>query len=79
MTTMMLSAHGPWHNGDGPAWWPVFPIGFAVFWLLVLGGGFLLWRRTRSGSGAEAVLAERFARGEIGEDEYRERLAVLRA
>jgi putative membrane protein len=29
-------------------------------------------------SGAEEILAERFARGEIGADEYRERLDVLR-
>ncbi|MFJ5518656.1 SHOCT domain-containing protein [Streptomyces griseoluteus] len=28
--------------------------------------------------GAESLLAERFARGEIDEDEYRRRLAVLR-
>jgi putative membrane protein len=34
--------------------------------------------RPRGGSGPEAILAERFARGEIGEDEYRSRLDVLR-
>lgn len=35
------------------------------------------WSATSSQS-AEQVLAERFARGEIDEDEYRRRLAALR-
>jgi putative membrane protein len=81
MHTMILSAHGPWHDGHAGGWWPVFPIGFGLLWLLLLGGGgYLLWRRSQSsgGGGAEAVLAERYARGEIDEEEYRERLGVLR-
>jgi len=43
---------------------------------------FLLMRRTAnrpSSHAAEAKLAERYASGDITEDEYRERLAVLRA
>ena len=45
-------------------------------WLLVLGGAFyLLSKRPK---GPERMLAERYARGEIDEEEYRERLAVLR-
>src|SRR4051795_3841637 len=32
MHTMMLTAYGPWHD-HAPAWWPVFPIGFGLFWL----------------------------------------------
>ena len=79
MHTMTLTANGPWHDGHAPAYWPVFPIGFGLFWLLVLGGAFfLLSRRTRMNGGAERVLAERYARGEIDEEEYRERLSVLR-
>jgi putative membrane protein len=80
MNAMTLTADGPWHEGHAPGWWVLFPIGFGLFWLLVLGGGFfLLSRRVRwRGHGAESVLAERYARGEIDEDEYRERLAVLR-
>ncbi|MGH8983878.1 MAG: SHOCT domain-containing protein [Acidimicrobiia bacterium] len=35
------------------------------------------WRRAPSASG-ESVLAERYARGEITDVEYRERLAVLK-
>jgi putative membrane protein len=72
-TMLMLGAHGP-------GWWIVFPIlWFAVFVLVAS----FLWRRRRGwsacgvGSG-ETVLAERFARGEITDAEYRERLTVLR-
>jgi putative membrane protein len=37
------------------------------------------WRRRRwHGMGGEHVLAERYARGEIDEDEYRARRQVLR-
>jgi Short C-terminal domain len=39
---------------------------------------FLFVRRGRHGSSAKAVLAERYARGEINADEYRERLANLK-
>jgi putative membrane protein len=50
-----------------------------VFWGLV---AFFFWRRRGwrhfpSASG-EAVLGERYARGEITEDEYRDRLRVLK-
>ncbi len=38
------------------------------------------WTGTGTGTGtAERLLAERFARGEIDEEEYRRRLAALRA
>lgn len=82
MRTLILAGHGPWHDGNhsGSGWWVLFPIAFGLFWLLVLGGGgYLLWRRTKKTPGAESVLAERYARGEIDEEEYRERLAVLRS
>ncbi len=72
-----IAARGGW--GPGP-WWPVFPL----FWLLLWGvvifavlrfrrGGW--WHR---GHTAEEVLAERYARGEINVEEYRERLRVLK-
>ena len=35
------------------------------------------WGHWHGGSG-EAVLAERFARGEITEEEYRQRISILR-
>jgi putative membrane protein len=63
--------------GPGP-WFLVFPL----FWLTVLVALVVLFRRRRwgqwhGGSGA-AVLEERYARGEITEQEYRQRMAVLR-
>lgn len=87
---MELAAHpGPWQDGDPPAFWPVFPITFGLFWLTVLAAGFYLVRRRMSHSAATAkasadprtgalrILADRFARGEIDEEEYYTRLSVL--
>ncbi len=87
MSTVTLLAAGtlqalrPEH-WDGPgAWWPIFPI----LWLLVIGGVIttivLVSRRNRALAGpraGEARLAERFAAGDIDEQEYRQRLAVLK-
>ncbi len=79
-----MLAHGP---GWGPGWdggspglWPLIPIVWGLVWLAVIATiVVLLWRR---GSGdvrsARSALAERYARGDIDEQEYRERLAVLR-
>lgn len=77
-TAQFVTAHrdGP----DGP-FWPIFPL----LWLLIVGGivtTFLLaGRRRRAFAGphaGEAKLAERFAAGEIDEQEYRQRLSVLK-
>jgi putative membrane protein len=69
---------GPWHDG-GAGWWLVFPI---LFWVLVLSAaGYLLYRRSPrrvARAGAEHILAERYARGEITEDELRQRRNGLR-
>ena|SRR5213595_3430650 len=74
-------AHGPWAGG----FWPLFLL-IPLFWILVI--GFLIffgrraWRRNHywaATQGAEGVLRERYARGEIDETEYRQRLEVLRA
>ncbi len=70
---------GDW---EGPgSWWPIFPI----FWILIFVAVTvaLMSRRSRCQSIAgaragEAKLAERFAAGEITEQEYRERQAVLK-
>ena len=70
-----LAVHYPHSHG---AWWPIFPI----FWILFFVGIFWLLRRRGCGwSGSrtgESVLGERYARGEISENEYRERKRVLR-
>ena len=67
---------------DGEHWWFVFPF----FWLLWLGVivtvlYFVVRGKSRRWSGgdrAKAILAERFARGEISGEEFRERLEQLR-
>ncbi|WP_205718108.1 SHOCT domain-containing protein [Actinomadura soli] len=87
----MHPGSGPWNDGgDAPAFWPVFPITFGLFWLAVLGTAFYLIRRRMNTTAtaakaaadplakAQSVLAERFARGEIDEDEYLMRVSTLR-
>ncbi len=70
---MLLAHAGPW------ILWPLIPLfWFSVIFLLF----FLVMRRRRhfwySGRSGESVLAERFARGEIDETEFRSRRDVLR-
>jgi putative membrane protein len=69
---------GPWHDG-GPGWWLIVPI---LLWVVVLAtAGYLIYRRSprqAARGAAERTLADRFARGEIGADELRERRAELR-
>jgi putative membrane protein len=73
-------AHGPWAGGFSP-WFLLFPL----FWILVIGLFIFFARRTwrrnhewATARGGESVLRERYARGEIDETEYRQRLEVLR-
>jgi putative membrane protein len=65
--------------GDG--WGPWFLV-FPLLWIAVLVAVGFAFRRGRWGphrwSSTEDVLAERYARGEISADEYRQRLGVLR-
>lgn len=73
-----FAERGEWDGGPGP-WWPIFPI---LWFLLIAGLVFAVIRGRRRWSGpshsGEARLAERYAAGEIDEDEYRSRLAVLK-
>lgn len=69
-----------WH-----AWgfFPFFWIGWILIFVLLFGfgGRWFWWRRYaphEDRASGERVLAERFARGEIDEEEYRRRLSVLR-
>jgi putative membrane protein len=77
---MWWHAHGNWSGWWSLAW---------VCWILFIWGGLATlavfavrrWRRWRPSSGGrspEDILAERYARGEISTEEYRERLAVLK-
>ena len=66
--------------GHGWGWGPGPWIG--LFWLALWGAAIFFWvtrGRRRSGwRSGEAVLAERYARGEIDADDYRDRLETLR-
>jgi len=74
--------------GNGMGGWGMFLMSLStlVFWGLVIAGVVALVRYVgRTGQGStperperpERLLADRFARGEIDEDEYRRRLSVL--
>ncbi|HVV19881.1 MAG TPA: SHOCT domain-containing protein [Pseudonocardiaceae bacterium] len=56
-------------------------IGMVLPWVVIIGGGVWLARFLRTGrhpgTSAEQLLAARFARGELDEDEYRHRLTVI--
>jgi putative membrane protein len=78
-------------NGIGGWGYALMAIGMILFWGAVIYGTAALVRHTRrdgpqgretAGPPApepERLLAERFARGEIDEDEYHQRLTSLRA
>ena len=84
---MMLIAYGAgvlaergW-DGPGP-WWPIFPIA----WLLIIATAVTIFivsarRRSRLAGrrAGERRLAERYADGEIDDQEYARRLATLRS
>jgi putative membrane protein len=76
---VLLADQGHW---DGPgAWWPIFPILWLLFIAVIVATCLRFGRRHRAYSGTragEAKLAERFAAGEINEQEYRERRSVLK-
>ena len=72
--------YGPWHGAFSP-WFLLFPL----FWILVIALFIFVarrtWRRNQhwaAAQGAEGVLRERYARGEVDETEYRQRMEVLR-
>ena len=76
MLTSLLATH---HGWDGPGPWILVPV---LFWALLI--GFVVWQVRRAGwppsarHAGRSVLDERYARGEITADEYRERRDVLR-
>ena len=75
-----------WYDHD-MGWWGYagMGIGMVLFWALIVAGivALVLYvagdRRTQQPpQSANEILAARFARGEISETEYRDRLAILR-
>lgn len=84
MSLLTVLASGSDWDEHGWFWlWPLVPL----FWLLVflLFARLFLWRGRggpwasyrQPGPDARAILAERYARGEISHEEYRERLSHL--
>jgi putative membrane protein len=69
----ILMAHGGWAGGP---WFLLLPL----LWGAVLVTAFLMWRGRdrRWTGGAEEILAERYARGEISADELQQRRDELR-
>lgn len=78
-----------WYNSDDAGWddWFLGSAVTVVFWVLIIAGIVLVVRYLVARSDAnpvvrsktaEALLAERYARGEIDDEEYRRRLTVLR-
>ncbi len=67
-------ADSNWHH-DGIWWFP-----FGLLWIAVLGTAiWLVVRNLRPRErSASDILAERYARGEVSSEEYRERLDELR-
>lgn len=75
---------GWYHDGSGGAGWLVMTLAMLAFWALVVGAVASLFRdtgRSRTPAGVTPdpwrILDERFALGQIGPEEYRERRAVL--
>lgn len=75
---MELLAWQGQHGWGGGPWIGI--VWAAVLAAVIIGGIYLLRRRPNppTGGSAEAVLAARYARGDIDDEEYRERLEVLR-
>jgi putative membrane protein len=69
-----------WWNDYGPGPWMYFgPVVFIVMMAACLFVMMFMMRGHRSGGGAQQILKERFARGEIDKAEYEERRRLLDA
>jgi putative membrane protein len=78
-----------WYGNGMSGWgYVLMTVSMVLFWALVIGGVVMavryLGRETRPSFTSpqrhtpEQILAERFARGDVDEEEYRRRLAALR-
>ena len=76
MNTIYANAQLAVDHHDG-RWFPFFPLIFIAIWLVVIITFRRRWHHAPRHTG-QSVLAERYARGEIDEAEYRKRRDVLR-
>ena len=79
---------GGFGHMNGFGWWGMMGFGWIIGLLII---GLLVWAVVQSTRGqespvtaprartAESILADRYARGEIDDDEYRRRLDTLRS
>ena len=77
-----------WHDGWGPGAWIAMALVMLVFWTLVA-AAIIALVRSDHGRGQdhvvgraddpERILAERFARGEIDADDFKQRRDLLRS
>jgi putative membrane protein len=73
----LIANHWNDHDGDWFPFFPLIPLFFIGVWVFVI----VTFRRRWLGAfrhTGESVLAERYARGEIDESEFRQRRDVLR-
>ncbi|WSM17647.1 SHOCT domain-containing protein [Streptomyces sp. NBC_01717] len=77
-----------WYGHGGGWGWFAMSVSMVLFWVVIVGIGVLIFRalgrttehpHVQTGPSHEQLLAERFARGEIDEEEYQRRLTTLRA
>jgi putative membrane protein len=78
-----------WNHHDMSGWdWIAMSISTVLLWTLLIALAVLIYRalnrtsdsmRSTTAASPEQLLADRFARGEIDEEEFRNRMAVLRA
>ena len=73
-TTFLAEYGGRFADHHWNPWFLLIPL---TFWTLVVVGIVYVARRVR-GRGGERTLRDTYAKGEVNEAEYRERLAVLR-
>lgn len=74
-----------WWN-DSSSWWFVMPLLMVAFWVAVIWVAVSVFQRLAGRPSGERdrperpeeILARRYARGEIDEDEYRRRRDILR-
>lgn len=66
------------HDHDWFPFFPVIPLFFVGVWVVVIVTLRRRWAGAWPRRSGESVLAERYARGEIDENEFRQRRDVLR-